>query len=91
MSTGGTISVFAIIGGLAGLVAIPAVYELCRKRVWLVAPAVLSVLCAAIAEGIYKAIGLGWWYVGMFAAIIGILHLLIVLPKEKRIGAANNT
>ena len=73
----------AIVGGVMGVLAIPAAYELIRKRFWLIVPAVLCVVCAAAAEGIYYGVGLGWWYVGMFTAIIGTIHLLIVAPKEK--------
>ena len=80
--------VLAILGGVAGLLAIPAAYELIHKRVWLIAPAVVSVVLAAASEASYYAVGLGWWYVGMFAAIIGLIHLLIVLPKEKIPGGA---
>jgi len=76
----------AIIGGIAGIFAIPAVYEFVRKRSWLIVPAVVSVVLAAAAELAYYAVGLGWWYVGMFAAIIGLIHLVIVAPKEKKPG-----
>ena len=78
----------AIIGGIAGLAGIPAVYEFTRKRVWLIAPVIVCAVFAALAEGIYYGVGLGWWYVGMFTAIIALLHLLIVLPKEKSHGEA---
>ncbi len=78
----------AIIGGIVGLAGIPAVYEFTRKRFWLIAPVIVCAALAALAEGIYYGVGLGWWYVGMFTAIIALLHLLIVLPKEKRPGAA---
>ena len=77
-------------GSVAGCQCDTAVYELCRKRQWLIVPAVVSVVCAAAAEAVYKAVGLGWWYVGMFAAIIGLLHLLIVVPQEKRPANTNN-
>ncbi len=77
---------FAIIGGIAGIAGIPAVYEFTRKRAWLIIPVIVCAACAVLAEGIYYGVGLGWWYVGMFTAIIALLHLLIVLPKEKKPG-----
>ena len=76
--------ILAIVGGAVGLVGIPAVYELSRRRVWLIAPVVLCLLLAAAAEAVYYAVGLGWWYVGMFTAIIALIHLVIVAPKEKK-------
>lgn len=79
--------ILAIVGGLAGLAGIPAVYEFTRRRAWLIAPVVLCTLLAAAAEGVYFYAMEEMWYVGLFTAIIALIHLVIVLPREKRPGA----
>jgi len=78
------VCILAVIGGIAGLAGIPAVYELIRRRFWLIWPVVLCLVCAAAAEGIYYHAVHEMWYVGLFVAIIAAIHLLIVIPKEKR-------
>lgn len=78
------VCILALIGGLMGLAGIPAVYELVRKRAWLIWPVVLCLLCAAAAETLYYFTVHEMWYVGLFVAVIAALHLLIVLPQEKK-------
>lgn len=78
------VCILSVIGGIAGLAGIPAVYEFVRKRFWLIWPVVLCMICAAAAEAVYYFSVHEMWYVGLFVAIIAALHLLIVIPKEKR-------
>ncbi|MBQ2961223.1 MAG: hypothetical protein IJE09_08390 [Oscillospiraceae bacterium] len=83
--------VLAIIGGIAGIAALPAAYELIHKRFWLIWPVVISIICAAASEAVYYKSVHEMWYVGLFAAIIALLHLLIVAPKEKKPVIINET
>ena len=83
--------VLAIIGGIAGIAALPAAYELIHKRFWLIWPVVISIICAAASEAVYYKSVHEMWYVGLFAAIIALLHLLIVAPKEKKPAIINET
>ena len=78
------VSILAIIGAVVGLAAIPAAYELVHKRFWLIWPVVICILCAAGAEAVYYFAVKEMWYVGLFTAIIAVLHLLVVAPKEKK-------
>lgn len=78
------VSLLALIGGIAGLAALPAVYEFTRRRFWLIWPVLLCILCAAAAEAVYYLAVHEMWYVGLFVVIIAAIHLLIVAPKEKK-------
>lgn len=74
----------AIAGAVMGLAAVPASYELIRRRFWLIAPVLACIFCSAAAETVYYLVKQEMWYVGLFVAVIALLHLLIVLPKEKK-------
>ena len=78
------VCILAAIGGVAGLAGIPAVYDFARRRFWLIWPVVLCLIAATAAEMIYFNTVHEMWYVGLFVAIIAALHLVIVIPKEKK-------
>ena len=78
------LNALAVFGGAMGILGIPAAYELLRKRFLLIAPVLLCMLCAAGAEALNVALGLGQQYVALFTAIFALLQLMIVLPKAKR-------
>ena len=78
------INILAVVGGAMGVLGIPAAYELIRKRFLLIAPVLLCLGCAAAAELLNMALGLGQHYVALFTAIIAFFHLLIVLPRSKK-------
>ena len=77
------INAFAAAGGLLGILCIPGSYELVKKRLLLIAPPLLCLLCAAAAWGFNLYQGLGQMYTALFAGIGALLHLLIVVPKNK--------
>ena len=77
------INAFAAAGGLLGILCIPGSYELVKKRLLLIAPPLLCLLCAAAAWGLNLYQGLGQMYTALFAGIGALLHLLIVVPKNK--------
>ena len=77
------INSLAVIGGLLGLLSIVGSYELLKQRLVLVVPPLLCLICAAAAYGINLYQGLGQMYTALFAAIGALLHLLIVIPRNK--------
>ena len=78
------LNALTVFGGAMGILGIPAAYELLRKRFLLIAPVLLCMLCAAGAEALNMALGLGQQYAALFTAIFALLQLLIVLPKAKK-------
>jgi len=81
------ICILAVAAGIMGLAVIPAAFEKTKKRVWLILPAVLCLLCAAAAETTCAAANLGQHYASIFTAVFAALYLLVALPKNKT-GAA---
>ena len=79
------INALAVLGGVFGLLSIPGSYELLKKRLMLIAPPGLCLLCAAAAWGLNLYQGLGQMYTALFAGIGAVLHLLIVIPRNKPI------
>lgn len=77
------INSLAVIGGLLGLLSILGSYELLKKRLVLIAPPLLCLICAAAAYGINLYQGLGQMYTALFAGIGALLHLVIVIPRNK--------
>lgn len=78
------INLLAVLGGAMGPLALPASYELTKKRFFLLAPVLLCLICAAGAAGLCAYLSFDQQYAAMFTAIFALLHLLIVLPKSKR-------
>ena len=78
------INILAVAGGAMGVLAVPASYELTKKRFFLLAPVLLCLLCAASAEGLCACLGFDQQYAALFTAIFALLQLLIVLPKSRR-------
>lgn len=79
------LNLLAVIGGVAGILGIPAAYEKIRGRFWLLAPVLLCLGCAIGADLINMRLGLGQMYSALFTAIFAVLQLLIILPKQKTI------
>ena len=73
-----------IIGGLAGLVGIPAAFEKPKSRFLLIAPVLLCLACAAAAEALFEWMGRGSSYSAIFAGIFAAVQLLIVTPRVKK-------
>ena len=82
------INTLAVAGGILGILSIPGSYELVKKRLMLIAPPVLCLLCALGAWGLNMYQGLGQMYTALFAAIGALIHLLVVVPRNKTIKAA---
>lgn len=78
------ILILAVAGGVMGILGIPAAYELIRNRFFLITPVLLCMLCAAGAEALNMAFGLGQHYAALFTAIFALVQLLIVIPKAKK-------
>lgn len=77
------VNILAVIGGVFGVLCIVGSYELLRSRVLLIVPPLLCLLCAAGAYGLNLYQGLGQMYTALFAAIGALLHLAIVIPRNK--------
>ena len=77
------LNLLAIVGGVMGLVGLPAAFEKTKRRFWLIAPVLLCLLCAAAADGINMRLGLGQMYTALVTAVFAFLQLLIVSPKQK--------
>ena len=74
----------AIAGGAAGVLGVPAAYELVRKRFWLITPVLVCILCSAAAATLNVRLGQGRMYIALATAILAFIQLLIVLPKRKK-------
>ena len=74
----------AIAGGAAGVLGVPAAYELVRKRFWLITPVLVCILCSAAAATLNVCLGQGRMYIALATAILAFIQLLIVLPKRKK-------
>ena len=77
------VNILAVLGGVFGVLCIVGSYELLHSRVLLIAPPLLCLLCAAGAYGLNLYQGLGQMYTALFAAIGALLHLAIVIPRNK--------
>lgn len=77
------VNILAVIGGVFGVLCIVGSYELLRSRVLLIVPPLLCLLCAAGAYGLNLYQGLGQMYTALFAGIGALLHLAIVIPRNK--------
>ena len=73
----------AVLGALAGFAGMPAAFEKTKKRFWLIAPVVLCLVCACVADGISMYLGLGQMYTVIAAAIFAAVQLAAALPKAK--------
>ena len=76
--------ILMLVGGVAGILSIPAAFEKLRGRFVLIAPPVLCLLCAAGAETVFELMGRGSSYSAIFAGIFALVFLIIVIPKEKK-------
>lgn len=77
------ICIAEIVGGLAGLICLPAAFEKTKSRFILIAPAVLSFICAAAAEALGLYLGLGQSYETMPVMIFAAVYLACALPRNK--------
>ena len=69
---------------VAGIIGIPAAYEMTQKRFWLIFPVLLCLVCAACTEGISLWLERGVMYSALAGIIFAALQLLVVLPREKK-------
>lgn len=77
------ICIAEILGGLVGLICLPAAFEKLKSRFILIAPAVLSFICAAAAEALGLYLGLGQSYEVMPVMIFAAVYLACALPQNK--------
>ena len=82
------ICILEIVGGVLGFLCIPAAYEKSKGRFLLIAPAVLSFVCAAAAEIIALALNLGQCYAAMPTMLFAVIYLIFAIPKNKLTAAA---
>ncbi len=74
-----------VLGGLAGLIGIPAAFEKTKSRFWLIAPVLLCLLCAAGAEVLCRMLGRGDSYSALAAGGFALIQLALVIPKKKSV------
>jgi len=77
------VNILAIAGGFFGVLSMVGAYEWIKNRAVLLLPPLMCMLLAAAADGLNMYIGLGQMYSALFAAIFALLHLLVVLPRNK--------
>lgn len=68
-----------------GIIDIFPAFEKWKSRFLLIAPVVLFILCCAGAEAIALYLGRGHMYSALVGGILGIIHLIIALPRQKTI------
>lgn len=73
----------AIAAAICAFIGIPAAFEKTKSRVMLILPIVLYTFFSALACFIAYDIGRGVSYSTLFAAIFGLIQLIVTLPKEK--------
>lgn len=79
------INALALAGGLLGLLSIPGSFEKTRRRLLLILPTVLCLVCALAADGLNMYLGLGQMYTALAAALAAAIHLATILPQNKTI------
>ena len=79
------INALALAGGLLGLLSIPGSFEKTKRRLLLILPTVLCLVCALAADGLNMYLGLGQMYTALAAALAAVFHLATVLPKTKTV------
>lgn len=76
-------SALAVVAGVMGIASIPAAYEKIKKRFWLLVP---PALCGALALGamlLSRGVSDTLYYSTMATVIFAVVHLLVVIPREK--------
>ena len=81
------INILAIAGAVAGVLGIPGAFEKTKRRFWLITPVLLCLALAAGADGVNMHMGLGQMYSALITAILALIQLLVILPKQKTISA----
>ena len=79
------INALALAGGLLGLLSIPGSFEKTKRRLLLILPTVLCLVCALAADGLNMYLGLGQMYTALAAALAAVFHLATILPGNKTI------
>ena len=79
------INALALAGGLLGLLSIPGSFEKIKRRLLLILPTVLCLVCALAADGLNMYLGLGQMYTALAAALAAAIHLATILPQNKTI------
>ena len=76
-------SALAAMAGVLGVASVPAAYEKIKKRFWLLVP---PALCGALALGsmlLSRGVSDTLYYSTMATVIFAVIHLLVVIPREK--------
>ena len=79
------INALALAGGVLGLLSIPGSFEKVKRRLLMILPTVLCLVCALAADGLNMYLGLGQMYTALAAVIAAVLHLATILPKNKTV------
>lgn len=77
------ICILEIVGGVLGFVCLPSAFEKNKNRILLLAPAVLCFVCAAAAEAVGVALGLGQSYAAIVCAVFALLYIPCAAPRNK--------
>lgn len=76
-------SALAVAAGVMGILSIPAAYEKIKKRFWLLVPPALCGVLALGAMLLSRGVSDTLYYSTMATVIFAVIHLLVVIPKEK--------
>ena len=72
-----------LLSGAAGIAEVPAAYEKTKSRVLLLLPVIVFLVCTAGAELVTELNKGERQYAAIAAFVIGLIHLLIILPRDK--------
>ena len=76
-------SALAVMTGVLGALSIPAAYEKIKKRFWLLVPPALCGILALGAMLMSRGVSDTLYYSTMATVIFAVIHLLVVIPREK--------
>ena len=75
-------NILLILAAAAAFAGMPAAYEKTKSRTMLVLPVALYMLFCAAAEALCVVLRGEQHYLALFAAIFGLIQLIIVIPRE---------
>lgn len=76
-------SALAVAAAVMGALSIPAAFEKIKKRSWLLVPPALCGILALGAMLMSRGVSDTLYYSTMATVIFAVVHLLVVIPKEK--------
>ena len=76
-------SALAVAAAVMGALSIPAAFEKIKKRFWLLVPPALCGILALGAMLMSRGVSDTLYYSTMATVIFAVIHLLVVIPKEK--------